>query len=96
MRGGVIEEVLYHGLAIEQLTVLSRRRWLAASLATVFFILVHTLRFDLRQLVSISVLSVGFALLYLWRRNLWINIVAHFLIDALALGAVALRATSLY
>jgi membrane protease YdiL (CAAX protease family) len=34
--------------------------------------------------------------LYLWRGNLWINIVAHVLIDAVALGVVAVHATSLY
>ena len=96
VRGGVIEEIFYRGLAIEQLTVLTGRRWFAALVATVFFIVVHALRFNTPQLIPIATASTGFAVLYLWRRNLWINIIAHVLIDAVALGAVALRATSLY
>ena len=96
VRGGVIEEIFYRGLAIEQLSALMGRRWFAALVATVFFIAVHALRFDARQLIPIATTSTGFAVLYLWRRNLWINIIAQFLIDAVALGAVAVRATSLY
>jgi membrane protease YdiL (CAAX protease family) len=96
LRAGVIEEVFYRGLAIEQLTVFTGRRWIAALIATLVFILVHALRFDARQLIPIATAGFGLAALYLWRRNLWVNIIAHFLVDAVALGAVALKATSLY
>jgi membrane protease YdiL (CAAX protease family) len=96
VRGGVIEEVLYRGLAIEQLTVLTGRRGVAAVVATLVFVAVHTVHFDLIQLIPIATASTGLALIYLWRRNLWINIIAHVLIDALAMVALALKATSLY
>jgi membrane protease YdiL (CAAX protease family) len=96
LRGGVIEEIFYRGLAIEQLTVLTGHRVLSALIATLVFVFVHALRFDVVQLIPIATVAFGLAALYLWRRNLWINIIAHFLIDAIALGAVALRATSLY
>lgn len=95
-RGGVVEELFYRGLAIEQLTSLTGSRWFAAVSATLVFVLVHALRFDLLQLIPIAVASFGFTGLYLWRRNLLVNMIAHCLIDAVALGAVALRATSLY
>lgn len=96
LRAGVIEEIFYRGLAIEQLTVLTRRRGLAALIATLVFIAIHAVHFDLRQLIPIATTSFGLAGLYLWRRNLWVNIIAHVLIDVVALGAVALKATSLY
>ena len=96
VRGGVIEEIFYRGLAIEQVAALIGHRRLAALIATAVFILLHAVRFDARQLIPIATVSIGFAALYLWRHNLWINIVAHVLIDAVALGAVALQATSLY
>jgi membrane protease YdiL (CAAX protease family) len=96
VRAGVIEEVFYRGLAIEQLSALTGRRWLAALLATLIFVASHALRFDARQIIPITVAACFLAALYLWRRNLWINIIAHTLIDAVALGAVALKATSLY
>jgi len=96
LRAGVIEEILYRGLAIEQLTTLTGSRWLGAVGATLFFVMVHAVRFDVFQLIPIATASIGFTVLYVWRRNLWINMIAHFLIDAVALGAVAMKATSLY
>jgi membrane protease YdiL (CAAX protease family) len=96
IRAGVIEEILYRGLAIEQLTALTGRRSIAALGATLLFIVSHELRFDLKQIIPIALTSFGLVGLYLWRRNLWINIIAHTLIDAVALGIVALHATSLY
>lgn len=96
LRGGVIEEVLYRGLAIEQLAVLTGRRGIAAAIATLIFVAAHMIHFDVLQLIPIATVSAALAALYLWRRNLWINIIAHILIDAIALGAVALHATSLY
>lgn len=96
LRGGVIEELFYRGLAIEQLSTLTGRRWLAAVIATLVFVFSHGLRFDLRQMLPIAAVASLLAALYVWRRNLWINVIAHFLIDAVALSAVALRATSLY
>ncbi|MHB8530827.1 MAG: CPBP family glutamic-type intramembrane protease [Caulobacteraceae bacterium] len=41
LRAGVIEEVLFRGLAIEQLTTLTGNRLLAAGIAVVVFIAVH-------------------------------------------------------
>jgi membrane protease YdiL (CAAX protease family) len=96
LRGGVAEEVLYRGLAIEQLTVLTGRRWLAASIAGVIFVLAHSVHFDVHQLIPIAAATLGMTALYLWRRNLWINIIAHVLVDAVALVVVALRVTELY
>lgn len=96
LRAGVVEEVLYRGLAIEQLTVLVKNRWLAALIATAAFVGIHLVHFDPVQLIPIAAAAAGLAVLYLWRRNLWINITAHFLIDALALSVVAMKATNLY
>lgn len=96
LRAGVIEELFYRGLAIEQLTSLIGSRWIAAASATLVFVLVHAFRFDPLQLIPIAATSLGFTGLYLWRRNLLVNMVAHFLIDATAFVIVAVRATSLY
>lgn len=96
LRGGVIEEVFYRGLAIEQLTEMIGNRGLAALIATLGFVAIHVVHFDLRQLIPIATASSGLALIYLWRRNLWINIIAHTIIDAVALGVVAIHATNLY
>jgi membrane protease YdiL (CAAX protease family) len=96
VRGGVIEELFYRGLTIEQLGVLTGNRRLAAVLATIVFILVHGLRFDVLQLIPVATASFGFMGLYLWRHNLLANMIGHVAIDAIAFSAVALHATELY
>lgn len=88
VRAGVIEEILFRGLAIEQLAVLTGRKWLSALLATLVFVTAHSLHFDWAQLVPISAVSVVVVALYLWRKDLWANIIAHTIIDLIAVLAV--------
>lgn len=91
VRAGVIEEILFRGLAIEQLTVLTGSRWLAAFFSTALFVVVHALRFDWIQLVPIAAVSIVLALLYLWRHDLWANILAHIAVDGAGLVALAVQ-----
>ena len=92
LRGGVIEEILFRGIAIEQLTVLTGRRWLSAFLATLVFVLGHALNFDWAQLVPVAAVSIVVVGLYLWRHDLWANIIAHAAIDAVAVLSVVFQA----
>ncbi len=91
VRAGVIEEIFFRGLAIEQLTLLTGSRWLAAFVATGVFVLVHALHFDWVQLVPIAAVSIVLAALYLWRHDLWANILAHITIDGAGLVTLALQ-----
>ncbi|HEY5074997.1 MAG TPA: CPBP family intramembrane glutamic endopeptidase [Pyrinomonadaceae bacterium] len=95
VRAGVIEEIFFRGLAIEQLTVLTGSRWLSALLPTAYFVVIHALRFDWVQLVPIAAVSIVLAGLYLWRHDLWANILAHIAVDAVGLVAVAVQAHKL-
>jgi uncharacterized protein len=95
VRGGVIEEILYRGLAIEQLTVFTGRRWLSAVIASIVFVAMHALHFDWVQLVPITAVAAVLATLYLWRRNLWANIVAHIAVDSVGLVSLALQTHTL-
>jgi uncharacterized protein len=91
VRAGVIEEIFFRGLAIEQLTVLTGRRWLSALIATIVFVVMHALFFDWVQLVPIAAISVVLAVLYLWRHDLWANIIAHAVVDSISLTVIALH-----
>jgi membrane protease YdiL (CAAX protease family) len=91
VRAGVIEEVLFRGLAIEQLSALTGIRWLAALIATVFFVLMHGLYFDWVQLLPVAAIGIVLTLLYLWRHDLWANIIAHTIIDGTSLTLAALH-----
>jgi membrane protease YdiL (CAAX protease family) len=96
LRAGVVEELLYRGLAIEQLTVLTGNRSLAALIAVLVFVVSHALRFNAASLLPVLVSSAGLVGLYLWRRNLMVNIIAHCIIDGLSFCIVAAKLTKLY
>jgi membrane protease YdiL (CAAX protease family) len=92
LRAGVIEEVFFRGLAIEQLAKLTGNRWLAAAIALVVFVLFHALRFDWVQLVPIAAVGAVLTGLYLWRHDLWANILAHVALDGAGLMTLAFHA----
>jgi membrane protease YdiL (CAAX protease family) len=91
VRAGVIEEIFFRGLAVEQLTILTGSRWLSALLATGVFVVTHALHFDWIQLVPIAAVAVVAVGLYLWRRDLWANILAHIMVDGVGLVTLALQ-----
>jgi uncharacterized protein len=91
VRAGVIEELFYRGLATEQLTVFTGHRWLSAFLATAVFVGMHLLHFDPIQLVPIGAVGLVLVVLYLWRHDLWANIIAHIVVDATSLVALVLQ-----
>lgn len=92
VRAGVVEEIFYRGLATEQLSVFTGSRWLSALVAAAVFTLVHALHFDWVQLIPIGIVALILAALYLWRHDLWANIIGHIVVDSAGLVALALRA----
>ncbi|HZM85241.1 MAG TPA: CPBP family intramembrane glutamic endopeptidase [Blastocatellia bacterium] len=76
--GGIVEETLYRGYAVERLTMLTGRRWLGAGLATLAFAAAHIpawgIGFALTADLPAGILLVAF---YLWRRDLIANMLAH-------------------
>lgn len=94
LRAGAVEELLYRGIAIELLTELTGLRWVAAVLSLLLFVLPHAAVFGWLQLIPIAAAGLVMTLLYLWRHDLWANILAHTLVDALGLVLLTLRATS--
>jgi len=91
IRAGACEELLYRGIAIEQLSRFVGSRWGAALIAGAMFVLAHALVFDWPQLIPIGALTIVLTILYLWRGDLWANILAHILVDMLGLLAVTLQ-----
>jgi membrane protease YdiL (CAAX protease family) len=94
LRAGAVEELLYRGIAIELLTELTGLRWVAAALSLLLFVLSHAFVFDWLQLLPIAAAGLVMTLLYLWRHDLWANIVAHTLVDAFGLVLLTLGAAS--
>jgi uncharacterized protein len=84
LRAGFVEEILFRGILIEQLAVLTRRRGLSAVIAGALFVSAHALKFDWFQLLMATMATVALTLVYLPRRNLLAAIAAHTLIDMIS------------
>jgi uncharacterized protein len=82
---GVFEETLYRGYAIERLTMLWGSKWAAGAAALIFFTLAHIPAVGIAHLLPVCIVSVFVTLLYLWRRDLILNMMAHATIDAVGL-----------
>jgi membrane protease YdiL (CAAX protease family) len=80
---GFTEEVLFRGYAIERMTELTRSRWLGAIVPILVFGGVHAPFWGIGHALVAGMSGLWLTLIYLWKRNLWTNIVAHALLDGL-------------
>lgn len=80
-RAAVFEEICYRGYTIERVTELTGSRWIAAAVSIVGFTLAHANYWGWSWLVVPFFGGVVLAGLYLWRRDLPCNMIAHFLSD---------------
>ena len=75
---GAVEELLYRGFAIERLSRLTGRRWVAGAIAATLFGLAHVpswgLGFALSADLPLGIYATAF---YLWRRDLVANMIGH-------------------
>ncbi|MEO6748647.1 MAG: CPBP family intramembrane glutamic endopeptidase [Casimicrobiaceae bacterium] len=83
-RAAVVEEILYRGYPIERIQQLTGSKWIAFVVSAVVFILAHLAGWGGAQLIVVTFGAVILGLLYLWRRDLVCNMVAHFLVDAVS------------
>ena len=87
---GITEELIYRGYAIERLTLLTGRRWLAAVLAGSVFLLSHW-AWGALQMIVVAIGTIILVGLYLWRRDLLCCIIAHVATDLVGLGLARLQ-----
>ena len=85
IRAGVSEEVLFRGYPIERLQSLTGSRSVAALLPLALFALAHVGSWGWTHLIVAAFGGAMLTWLYVWKRNLWVNIVAHVLVDGVAL-----------
>ena len=82
VRAAVSEELLFRGYAMERLRELSGSRGIAAGVSCTVFMLDHVPTWGWQHLAIAGIGGIALTVLYLWRRNLWVNILAHFIVDA--------------
>lgn len=73
---GVVEEIFFRGFLQPRMGVV---------LSTAFFVVAHAGYQNPIMLVGVTLLSLIFAGLVVWRRNVWAAVVAHFVFDAVQL-----------
>lgn len=92
LTAGLAEEILYRGYAIERLTALMGRRWVAALVAVAAFAAAHAPFWGLAGVGVPLFGGVFFTALYLWRRDLVTCMTAHAFIDVVSLVVLPLFA----
>lgn len=80
LRAGVVEELCFRAYAISRLESLTSSRILSVGLPLVIFAAFHASQGTGGILLSFLLGGV-LSWLYLWRRNLWLNMTVHFLVD---------------
>lgn len=81
LRAAVFEEIYYRGFMIERLTELTRLRWLAALISLTAFTLAHLSGWGWAHLMVAAFGGAVLTGLYLVRRDLASNMIAHLLTD---------------
>lgn len=82
VRAAVSEEVLFRGYAMQRIEEVSGSRSIALLLSLAVFTIDHVTYWGWSHELIVALGGLAFSLLYLWRRNLWVNIIAHFIVDA--------------
>ena len=79
-RAGIAEEVFYRGYAIERIEALTGNRAVAAAVPLLIFAGSHFSQGTAGILITFVIGAIATAI-YLWKRNLLILILAHFMVD---------------
>lgn len=82
VRAAVFEEIYFRGFMIERLTEIVRSRWCAAAISLAVFTLAHLGYWGWAHLMIAAFGGIVLTGLYLWRRDLAANMIAHLLTDA--------------
>ena len=80
-RAAVAEELLFRAYPIERLKELTGSLLVAAVVSTIAFTYAHLSSWGAAQLIVAGYGGVVLATLYVWRRNLWANMLAHWIAD---------------
>lgn len=84
IRAGVSEEILFRGYPIPRLLAITGNRALALVLPLAIFAVAHVGPWNWAHALYAAFGGMMFTALYLWRRNLWTNMLAHSLVDLVA------------
>lgn len=82
-RAALMEETLFRGYGIERLTEWTGNRWIAGAITCGLFTVAHLSSWGWAQLIVAGWGGVVLTALYLWRRDLACNMLAHWVTDGI-------------
>lgn len=80
-RAAFVEETAFRGYGFERITEFTGSKWLAALVTLALFTLAHYSGGGWGQVIIAAWGGLVLTVLYVWRRNLWGNIICHWLTD---------------
>lgn len=83
LRAAVVEEIIFRGYLIEKVRQLTGSTALAVLVSVTAFTLAHLSGWGAVHLIPVFGTAVVLALLYVWKRDLGANMLAHFLTDGM-------------
>lgn len=85
------EEIVYRGYLIERVETLSGSKWLGFAVSVVAFTAAHAGSWAPSQLIVVFAGALVMGLFYLWKRDLILLMIAHFVADAVGFGLASLQ-----
>jgi membrane protease YdiL (CAAX protease family) len=86
---GIAEEIIFRSVLITELEAATGKTWLAALISLAIFAAAHAGGWGATQVIFAAVPGLVLTLFFLWKRDLWICVIAHFLTDAAGLLSAA-------
>lgn len=84
VRAAVSEEILFRGYPLERLEELTGSRAIAGVVSCTVFTVDHIGFWGWHHVFIAGLAGTVLTILYFWRRNIWVNMLAHFIVDAAA------------
>ena len=83
LTAAITEEILIRGYALERIEGMTRSTWFAGTTTAVVFVVLHAGTYGLGGLLVLSPLATLLTVAYVWRRNLFVPIIAHVLLNGI-------------
>jgi uncharacterized protein len=83
--GGIFEEVVYRGFAVERLSELTGNYWIGSFIALSIFSWMHYPLWGLGPVLTFYITGGFMTAIYLWKRDLLVTIGAHIIVDMVGL-----------
>ena len=86
---GIAEEIIFRSVLISQIEAGIGMKWLAGAISLAIFAGAHASGWGAWQIVFAAGPGLVLTLFFLWKRDLWVCILGHFLTDAVGLLSAA-------